>query len=85
METKLGGSKAKEVTDRLPFDGAIHTEMIGFSGGLWLLWNKDKVEIEKLAKTEQEIHVEIKGRALNLSWIFSTIYASPRSEERCIL
>ena len=35
METKLGGSKAKEVTDRLPFDGAIHTETIGFSGGLW--------------------------------------------------
>ena len=52
METKLGGSKAKEVTDRLPFDGAIHTETIGFSDGLWLLWNEDKVEIEKLAKTE---------------------------------
>lgn len=85
METKLGGSKAKEVTDRLPFDGAIHTKTIGFSDGLWLLWNEDKVEIEKLAKTEQEIHVEIKGRALNLSWIFSAIYASPRSEERCIL
>ena len=25
LETKLGGSKAKEVTDRLPFDGAIHS------------------------------------------------------------
>ena len=52
METKLGGSKAKEVTDRLPFDNAIHLETISFSGGLWLLWNEDKVEIEELAKTE---------------------------------
>lgn len=52
METKLGGSKAKEITDRLPFDGAIHMEIIGFSGGLWLLWNEDKVEIAEIAKTE---------------------------------
>ena len=52
METKLGGSKAKEVTNRLPFDRAIHTETIGYSGGLWLLWNEDKVEIEELAKIE---------------------------------
>ena len=85
METKLGGSRAKEVTDRLPFDGAIHSKTIGFTGGLWLLWNEDKVEIEELARTEQEIHVEVKVHASNLSWIFSAIYASPRSEERCIL
>ena len=85
METKLGGTKAKEVTDRLPFDGAIHTETVGYSGGLWLLWNDDKVEIDELAKTEQELHVEVKVRASNLSWIFSAIYASPKNEERCIL
>jgi len=29
METHLGGPKAKEITDRLPFDGVIHTETIG--------------------------------------------------------
>lgn len=85
METKFGGSKAKEVTNRLPFDGAIHTETIGFTGGLWLLWNEDKVEIEELAKTIQEIHVKVKVHTPNLSWIFFAIYASPRSEERCIL
>ena len=85
METKLGGNRAKLVTDRLPFDGAIHTETVGLSGGLWLLWNADKVSVEELAKTEQEIHVEVKVRASNLSWIFSSIYASPRKEDRYIL
>ncbi|XP_030958558.1 uncharacterized protein LOC115980449 [Quercus lobata] len=46
METKLGGNKAREVSDRLPFDGAIHMETIGFTGGLCprveekcILWN----------------------------------------------
>ena len=85
METKLGGARAKEITDRLPFDGAIHTETIGFAGGLWLLWNADLVEVVQLAKTEQEIHVEVKVLATNLSWIFSAVYASPREVERNIL
>ena len=79
METKLGGVKAKAITDRLPFDGAIHTETIGYAGGLWLLWNSDRVEVKALANTEQEIHVEVKVRPSNFTWIFSAIYASPRS------
>ena len=37
METKIGGARAKETTDRLPFDGAIHSNTIGYAGGLWLL------------------------------------------------
>ena len=37
METKLGGVRAKEITNRLLFDEAIHIEMIGYAGGLWQL------------------------------------------------
>ena len=79
METKLGGEKAKGITGRLPFDGAIHTETIGYAGGLWLLWNSDLVEVVQLANTEQEIHVEVKVLASNLSWILFVVYSSPRS------
>lgn len=38
-----------------------------------------------LANTEQEIHVEVKVLPLNLSWIFTAVYASPRCVERQIL
>ena len=55
METHIGGVRAKEITDCLPFDGAIHTETIGFAGGIWLLWNLDRVEVVQLANTKQEI------------------------------
>ena len=85
METKLGGVKAKAITDRLPFDGDIHTETIGYAGGLWLLWNSDRVEVKALANTKQEIHVEVKVHPSNFTWILSAIYASPRCEERRIL
>ena len=36
-ETRVGGERAKAITDRLPFDGAIHADTIGFSGGIWVL------------------------------------------------
>ena len=81
----MGDSKAKEIIDRLLFDGALHTGTIGYAGGLWLLWNSDKVEVEALANIGQEIHVEVKVRSSNFAWLLFTIYASPRSEERCIL
>ena len=52
METKISGDRAKEIIDRLPFDRAIHSETIGYSGGLWLLWNSDRVEVSLISKTE---------------------------------
>ncbi|XP_075650139.1 uncharacterized protein LOC142620669 [Castanea sativa] len=36
-ETHVDGVRAKD--DQLPFDGVIHTDTIGYAGGLWLLWN----------------------------------------------
>ena len=81
METKLGGDRAKAITNKLSLDEAIHTDTIGYSSGLWLLWNSDLVEVELLTKTKQEILVEVKVRNSRLIWLFSTIYASPRSEK----
>lgn len=52
MKTRIGGDKAKDITDRLPFNGAIHTYTIGLVGGLWILWNFDKVHITQLAMSE---------------------------------
>ncbi|XP_030924855.1 uncharacterized protein LOC115951891 [Quercus lobata] len=85
METHTGGDRAKEIIERLPFQGAIHTDTIGLIGGLWLLWDPDRVEITNLASTEQEIHVLVKVRSSNLSWFFTAIYASPRLRERHFL
>ena len=85
METRIGGDRAKEITDRLPFDDAICTDTIGYVGGLWLLWHSDRAEVSLLSKMEQEIHVSVKVHSLNLTWLFSAIYASPKLAERRIL
>lgn len=57
----------KDVSDRLPFDGVIHSDTIGYSRGIWLLWKSDTVEITQLAKMEQEIHAIVKVHNSNVS------------------
>ena len=51
-ETKVSGSRAKSIMDRLQFDEAIHANNIGYTGGLWLLWDATQVEVTKLTCTE---------------------------------
>ena len=85
METKLGGDKAREITNYLPFDGAIHTNTIGYAGGLWLLWNSDRVQVNQLALLEQEIHVLVKVLPCNFEFIYTAVYANPRFHKRCVL
>ena len=85
METRVGGNRAREITKRLPFDGAIHSDAVGFTGGIWVLWNSNRVDVAHLANTEQEIHFTVKVRISNVIWLFSTVYTSPRCAERHIL
>ena len=35
IETRVSGERAREISGRLPFDNAIHTDTIGYAGGLW--------------------------------------------------
>ena len=82
---RLGGERAKEITDRLPYDGAVHTDIISYAGGLWVLQNSDKAKVSQLAYIKQEIRISIKVHNSNFSWIFSAVYASPRAAEQAIL
>ena len=43
------------------------------------------MEVTNLTGTEQEIHASVKVKSLNLYWLFTTVYASPRFGERCLL
>ena len=60
MKICVGGDKAKEITNRLPFDGSMHMDTIGYAGGLQMLWDSDRVDVTPLANTEQEVHATVK-------------------------
>ena len=84
-ETKVSDLKAKSITDRMSLDGAIHANNFGLSGGLWVLWDSNKVEVTELSSIEQEIHYMIKDLSSGVSWLLIAVYASPRFAKRWLL
>nr|XP_023927086.1 uncharacterized protein LOC112038505 [Quercus suber] len=84
METKVCGDRAKRIVDRIHMDEAIIANSIGLSGGLWLLWDSNQVEVVELSSTEQEIHVSVSSPS-KPHWLLSAVYGSPRFAERCLL
>ena len=76
-ETKVSGTRAKNITDQLPFDGAIHANNIGLTGGLWVLQDSGQAKVIELSSTEQEIHAIVKDLSLGISWLLSALYSSP--------
>ena len=67
METRLGSERAKEITNRLPFQGVIHIDSVGFADGIWFLWDLERVEVTNLASMEQEIHTLVKVNSSSLN------------------
>ncbi|KAK9938788.1 hypothetical protein M0R45_015509 [Rubus argutus] len=59
-------------------------EATGFSGGIWLLWNENKVHVDFVDSNVQSITVKIAlpGKP---TWLFSAIYASPTPAVRSTL
>ena len=84
-KTRVGGDRVAKIIKELPFDGFFTTNTIGYAGGLWLLWKKEKVEVFVLSTTEQEIHATGKVCNSNSSWLISLVYASPYLVERKFL
>ncbi|KAH7851794.1 hypothetical protein Vadar_016562 [Vaccinium darrowii] len=55
-ENHIGGSRAETICKSLGFPNFCIVDLVGFAGGIWLLWNEDNISCEVLHTTEQEIH-----------------------------
>lgn len=69
---------------RLGFTDFEIVEAIGFSGGIWLLWNRNKIYVSFIDKNFQSISVkvDISGKP---SWMLTVVYASPTHSIRANL
>ena len=52
-ETKLSGDRAKGICMDLPFDHYAMSEIIGHTGGIWILWRNNNMDCQALNSTEQ--------------------------------
>lgn len=53
-------------------------EMLGYVGGLWLVWDSSRANVEVLSMNNQCITALVHENG-NKSWLFTMLYASPRA------
>ncbi|KAL8137826.1 hypothetical protein V2J09_003827 [Rumex salicifolius] len=85
LETHISGRQANKVCMKIRFDGLIRSKDVGFNGGIWVLWRRDRVSLVDVDAHDQVISLKVNGVGLS-EWIISAIYASPNPtcrEELC--
>ncbi|XP_057761117.1 uncharacterized protein LOC130981550 [Arachis stenosperma] len=77
LETHLSGPKANKIAKRFGFSDWFLEEGIGFSGGIWILWNSNFWNVEVLMSHRQYVHMKLRY-GLESSWFFTVVYGSPQ-------
>ncbi|RYR51281.1 hypothetical protein Ahy_A06g026306 [Arachis hypogaea] len=77
LETQISGDRAKEVRDKLGFDGSFTVEALGRSGGIWILWNSGIWRVDVVRHSRQVVHLGVFS-SNSEQWFLSAVYGSPR-------
>ncbi|XP_061993910.1 uncharacterized protein LOC133711840 [Rosa rugosa] len=80
-ESRVQFSRAKDHLLNIGFTDYEIVEANGFSGGLWLLWNRTKFQIHMVDSNSQSITVKVSANGVS-NWLFTGLYASPCSSTR---
>ncbi|XP_061359053.1 uncharacterized protein LOC133303193 [Gastrolobium bilobum] len=82
FEVKVGGSRGDEIIRKLGFPNFFRQDPVGFSGGIWLLWEGNLVDVEVLDFNHQYIHTRVIHLESLNSETMTFAYGSPRRLER---
>lgn len=83
LEPRCSGDKAEKVIGKIGFNSSWRVEAVGYSGGIWILWDSLKVNVSAFNSINQCITVEV--NVSSSSFFLSCVYTSPRMTERNIL
>lgn len=75
-ETRLSGERANTVINSLGFERSYKVDPMGFSGGIWILWNPHNITVEPHSTSFFEVHLQIQV-SYNI-FILTALYASPK-------
>lgn len=59
IEPRISGQIADKVVSKLGFCNSFRSEDVGFSRGIWLLWENQHVNIDSIRATDQLIHCRV--------------------------
>mgnify|MGYP003366310412 CR=1 FL=1 len=64
-EPMISGQKAVLVVKSLGFPCLEIVDVVGFSGGLWMLWKDSRLKVEVIGTIDQAISVVVRGVGQN--------------------
>lgn len=81
LEPRISSIEADEACSCIGKKTWVHSEAIGFSGGIWMLWNRDDITLRLQLVEKYFIHLLVSlGDGSN--WELTIVYASPQSNLR---
>ncbi|KAL2902361.1 hypothetical protein RDABS01_027443 [Bienertia sinuspersici] len=81
VETHMDDTCAEQIARQIAFSGHIRVDAEGFSGGIWIYWRSEVVDVHDVVRSRQHITMQIQRNGED-PWFFSAIYASPNPIKR---
>ncbi|XP_061348942.1 uncharacterized protein LOC133294302 [Gastrolobium bilobum] len=85
LEVRVGGSRGDRIINQLGLSSHFRQDHVGFSGGVWLLWDEKKVKLDVLQTHHQFVHTRVHYLDSLKTDFITFIYGNPRRLERRIL
>ncbi|KAI9074058.1 hypothetical protein K1719_043985 [Acacia pycnantha] len=80
MEPRISGSKASKVIRNWGYRHSVRVEGEGFSGGIWIVWDREDLSVNVTVKDEQFIHCKLALEGEEM--LFTAVYANPNEQRR---
>ncbi|KAL5844547.1 hypothetical protein ACOSQ3_010602 [Xanthoceras sorbifolium] len=74
LEPRISAARARKIIKKLGFSDHFVVEVKGFAGGIWLLWNSNKIKLEVIASSKQSISTLVDDGSG--CWMFTVVYGS---------
>ncbi|XP_028077279.1 uncharacterized protein LOC114279250 [Camellia sinensis] len=81
METKVEFQSMGMFFNTLGLTTSAHVDLIGKSGGIWMLWNPNNVNV-RISKANSQMILATISRQNYPEWMLSAVYASPNPRVR---
>lgn len=81
MEPRISGLRADDVCTKLGKNKWIRADVVGFSSGVWCLWDEDDLTVEVKYTHHYFMHLLL-IRAGGRKWELTAVYAPPVATKR---
>jgi len=82
LETLTNDLNSKRIIQRMGFQNSDFVLPINHSGGIWVLWNNDRLHAAVLSKESQAIHMLVHDPICNKNSIVSGMYGPAQEKDK---